>query len=70
MEKILKTIDVNNVGLDIYSGPIGISCSEEKTIIIVTKPKKDRKAIFFQLLTWNKSDFLATYAKTNKMGNE
>ena len=50
--------------------PIGISCSEEKTIIIVTKPKKDLKAIFFQLLTWNKSDFLATYAKTNKMGNE
>ncbi len=40
--------------------PIGISCSEEKTIIIVTKPKKDRKAIFFQLFTRNKSDFLAT----------
>ena len=50
--------------------PIGISCSEEKTIIIVTKPKKDRKAIFFQLFTWNKSDFLDTYAKINKMGNE
>ena len=40
--------------------PIGISCSQEKTIIIVTKPKKDRKAIFFQLFTLNKSDFLAT----------
>ena len=39
--------------------PIGINCKEEKTIIIVTKPKKDRKAIFFQLFTWNKSDFLA-----------
>ena len=50
--------------------PIGINCSEEKTIIIVTKPKKDRKAMFFQLLTWNKSDFLATKAKINKMGNE
>ena len=50
--------------------PIGISCSEEKTIIIVTKPKKDRKAMFFQLFTWNKSDFLAMKAKINKMGNE
>jgi hypothetical protein len=39
--------------------PIGISCNEENTIIIVTKPKNERKAIFFQLLIWNKSDFLA-----------
>ena len=26
--------------------------------------------MFFQLFTWNKTDFLARYAKINKMGNE
>ena len=26
--------------------------------------------MFFQLFTWNKSDFLAMKAMTNKMGNE
>ena len=50
--------------------PIGINCREEKTIIIVTKPKRDRKAIFFQLFTWNKSGRLDKKAKINNMGNE
>ena len=39
--------------------PIGISCKEEKTIIIVTNPKQDRSKMFFQLLICRNNFFLA-----------
>ena len=51
MKAVEKTIDVNGVDLDIYSGPIGISCSggADSTILLyhLMKNKTDNKIYIF-----------------------
>ena len=50
--------------------PIGISCKDEKTMIIVTKPNKERISMLPQLFICKKSIFLAKKAKIKRSGNE
>ena len=50
--------------------PMGISCKDEKTMIIVTKPNNERANMLFQLFICKKSIFLARKAKIKRIGNE